>query len=811
MNDEFLPFDSPDAVVGFSDEIDDLVDAEIPDSLPVLPLRGVVVFPAAVVPLLVSRPASVRAVEEVMKGDRILALVAQKNGTQEEPSTNGLHQRGTVGRVLKTLQYPDGSVRILVQGIGRMELVDFPQVQPYLKARIRVLSEAVASAFDLDAMRSRLVNEFARFVDLTPHLPEELSVMAVNTADAARAGDLIAAHLSIAVEDKQEILASLDIRDRLTRLLAVIGREIQLLELGQKIQSDVQDELSKSQREFYLRQQMRAIQKELGDADPRNADIDALQQRVDEAEPPAAARKAAQRELERLRVIPIESAEHSVVRNYVEWIADLPWSKSTADNLDIPHARRVLDEDHYDLEKIKERILEFLAVRQLRRSPKGPILCFVGPPGTGKTSLGKSIARAMGREFIRVSLGGMRDESEIRGHRRTYIGSLPGRIIQGLKNAGSNNPVFMFDEIDKIGADFRGDPASALLEVLDPEQNDSFTDHFLDIPFDLSRVMFITTANLLEPIAPPLRDRMEVIELAGYTDVEKLEIARRHLIPKQIEENGISADQIVFTREGLLYLIHRYTKEAGLRNLEREIGSLCRKVARAVTEGATEVVVAGAEKIRSLLGAERFFPEVAERVDEPGVATGLVWTPMGGDIVFIEATKMQGTKGVLITGNLGDVMKESAQAALSHIRSRAARLGIVPGSFDDVDIHVHVPAGAVPKDGPSAGVTIATALTSLFAGRPVRHDLAMTGELTLRGKVLPVGGVKEKILGAKRAGISAVILPARNEKDLDEVPAHVRQSMTFHFVETVDEILELALEPAGQRAATAQVGSLPGR
>ncbi len=807
MNDEILQFDSPGETVGFDGDLD---AANIPEVLPVLPLRGVVVFPAAVVPLLVSRPASVRAVEIAMKGDRILAMVAQKDGKEIDPNTNGLHHRGTVGRVLKTLEYPDGSVRILVQGVMRFELIDFPQVQPYMKARIRLLAESDASAFDLEAMRSRLVNEFSRFVDLTPHLPDELSVLAMNTKGAARAGDLIAAHLSLANDEKQDLLASLDVRDRLTRLLALIAREIQLLELGQKIQSDVQDELSKSQREFYLRQQMRAIQKELGESDPRNSDIDALQQRVDEAEPSAQARQVAARELERLRVIPIESAEHSVVRNYVEWIADLPWSRSTADNLDIPHARRVLDEDHYNLEKIKERILEFLAVRQLRRSPKGPILCFVGPPGTGKTSLGKSIARAMGREFIRMSLGGMRDESEIRGHRRTYIGSLPGRIIQGLKNAKSNNPVFMFDEIDKIGVDFRGDPASALLEVLDPEQNNSFSDHFLDIPFDLSRVMFITTANLLEPIAPPLRDRMEVIELAGYTDIEKLEIARRHLIPKQIEENGITADQIVFTRDGLLHLIHRYTKEAGLRNLEREIGSLCRKVARAITEGATEIVVASPDKIRALLGPEKYFPEVVERVDEPGVATGLVWTPMGGDIVFIEATKMQGSKGVLITGNLGEVMKESAQAALSHIRSRAARLGIRQDSFDNIDIHVHVPAGAVPKDGPSAGVTIATALTSLFAGRPVRHDIAMTGELTLRGKVLPVGGVKEKILGAKRAGIHAVILPARNEKDLEEVPPHVRQSMTFHFVETVDEVLELALEPApvAAEAAAAQIRSL---
>jgi ATP-dependent Lon protease len=517
-------------------------------------------------------------------------------------------------------------------------------------------------------------------------------------------------------------------------------------------------------------------------------------------------RKAADNELERLRMIPVESAEHTVVRTYLEWIVNLPWSVSTEDNLDIPHARQVLDEDHYDLEKIKDRILEFLAVRKLKNDSKGPILCFVGPPGTGKTSLGRSVARALGRKFIRISLGGMRDEAEIRGHRRTYIGSLPGRIIQGLRTAASNNPVMIFDEIDKLGADFRGDPASAMLEVLDPEQNFTFQDHYLDVPFDLSKVLFITTANLLDPIPPPLRDRMEVIELAGYTDEDKLQIARRHLIPKQIKENGITPEHVVFTDEGLYFLIRRYTREAGLRNLEREIGSICRKVARGITEGKTESVVANPETIRALLGPERFFSEFAERTDEPGVAVGLVWTPMGGDIVFIEATKMSGKKGITVTGNLGDVMKESAQAALSHIRARAQRLGIPPDFFDNMDIHIHVPAGAVPKDGPSAGVTIATALTSLLTGRPVRHDVAMTGEITLRGKVLPVGGIKEKVLGAHRAGIKTLILPSRNEKDLEDVPATVRNELRFVFVDTIEQVLEHALEPPAaepRRAAAA--------
>jgi ATP-dependent Lon protease len=558
----------------------------------------------------------------------------------------------------------------------------------------------------------------------------------------------------------------------------------------------VQSELSKNQREFYLRQQMRAIQKELGEGDPRAVEVEELRRKMEEANLPEHALKAAESELDRLRMIPPESAEHSVVRTYIEWLVNLPWTRSTEDNLDIPHARAVLDEDHYDLEKIKERILEFLAVRKLKKDSKGPILCFVGPPGTGKTSLGRSIARAMGRKFVRLSLGGIRDEAEIRGHRRTYIGSLPGRIIQSLRQADSNNPLFMLDEIDKLGADFRGDPASALLEVLDPEQNNSFSDHYLDIPFDLSKVMFVTTGNLLDPIPPPLRDRMEVIELAGYTEEEKLEIAKRHIIPKQIVENGLSASQIVFTDEGLQHVIRYHTREAGLRNLEREIGTLCRKVARGITEGRTDPVTIDIARVSDMLGPERYFSEVAERTQGPGVAVGLAWTPMGGDIMFMESTKMAGKKGLILTGRLGDVMKESAQAALSYIRSRARQLGIAPDFFDTTDIHVHAPAGAVPKDGPSAGVTLAASLVSLLTGRPARHDIAMTGEITLRGKVLPVGGIKEKVLGARRAGINKVILPRRNEKDLEDIPEAIRQEMTFLFVDSIDDVLQYALEPA---------------
>jgi len=777
---------------------EDLSGINVPGELPLLPLRGVVIFPSAIVPLLISRGPSLKVVEEALAGDRMLAVTAQKNPEDESPPADGLYVRGTAGRILKMLKYPDGSVRILVQGLRRIEITEYLQTEPYFRIRLQPLNDIVESSQDLDAMQAHMVNQFAKFVSMIPYLPDELQVVAMNIKYSGKLTDLIASNLNISLEEKQDLLSTLDVRKRLEKLSAILNREIELLELGHKIQSQVQTELSKNQKEFYLRQQMRAIQKELGEGDGRDSEIEELRRKLEEANPPEAARKAAEAELERLRIIPVESAEHTVVRTYLEWIVNLPWSKSTEDNLDITHARQVLDEDHYDLEKIKDRILEFLAVRTLKKDSKGPILCFVGPPGTGKTSLGRSIARALGRKFVRLSLGGIRDEAEIRGHRRTYIGSLPGRIIQGLRNAGSNNPLFMFDEVDKLGMDFRGDPASALLEVLDPEQNNAFQDHYLDVPFDLSKVLFITTANLLDPIPPPLRDRMEVIELAGYTDEEKLQIARRHLIPKQFRENGIGEEQAVFPEDGLLHVIHHYTREAGLRNLEREIGSVCRKVARRVTEGKTDIVTATPEKIRELLGPERFFSEIAERTDEAGVATGLVWTPMGGDIVFIEATKMAGKKGLTLTGHLGEVMKESAQAAMSYTRARAHRLGIKPDFFENTDIHIHVPAGAVPKDGPSAGVTIATALVSLLTGRLVRHDIAMTGEITLRGKVLPVGGIKEKVLGAKRAGIATVILPKRNATDLEDVPDNIRKEMRFIFVESIDEVLEHALEPQHQ-------------
>jgi ATP-dependent Lon protease len=770
---------------------EDLSDIEIPDLLPVLPLRGVVVFPAAIAPLLISRQSSLKAVEHAVEHKRLIALLAQQNPEDEQPTVDKLHRRGTAARVLKLLRYPDGSVRILVQGIRRIEVSEFVQEEPFLEARAAELADTNTAG--IEAPRTHLTAQFSKFVSLNPHLPDELQMVVMNIEEPGKVADLVASNLNIHLAEKQELLAIVDVGERIERLTGILNREIELLELGNKIHSDVQSELTRNQREFYLRQQLRAIQKELGEGDSRTAEIDELIAKMEKAQLPEKARKAAEHEIDRLRMIPPESAEHSVVRTYIEWLVNLPWAVSTEDNLDIAHARAVLDEDHYDLEKIKERILEFLAVRRLKNDSRGPILCFVGPPGTGKTSLGRSIARAMGRKFVRMSLGGMRDEAEIRGHRRTYIGSLPGRIVQNLRNAESNNPLFVLDEIDKLGSDFRGDPASAMLEVLDPEQNNSFQDHYLDVPFDLSKVMFVTTANVLDTIPPPLRDRMEVIELAGYTEEDKIEIARRHVIPKQIAENGLTDANIHFAEDGIVHVIRHYTREAGLRNLEREIGSLCRKVARNVTEGNVEPVTIDAARVREMLGAERYFSEVAERTGEPGVAVGLAWTPMGGDIMFIEATKMAGKKGLTLTGHLGDVMKESAQAALSWIRSRAGQLGIAPDFFDNTDLHVHVPAGAVPKDGPSAGITLAVALTSLLTNRAVRHDLAMTGEITLRGKVLPVGGIKEKVLGARRAGIDTVILPKRNEKDLEDIPPHIRSEMRFLFVEKMEEVLAHAL------------------
>jgi ATP-dependent Lon protease len=772
---------------------EDVAAVDIPPVLPVLPLRGLVIFPGQIHPFLVSRASSLKLIENLPGPKSVIALATQKNPEEEQPEAEGLFTRGTAVRILKMLRYPDHSVRVLVQGLARIELLDFTQREPYFVARVGRLMDTVAPSKELDALQAHVASQFSKFVSLVPYLPDELQVMAMNIRGAGRLADLVASYIKIAVEEEQDLLSTLDVKARLEKLSSILNREIELLELGHKIQGQVQTELTKNQREFYLRQQLKAIQKELGEGDPRSAEIEDLQRKVEAANMPEAARQAADKELERLRMIPPESAEHTVVRTYLDWLISMPWAVSTEDNLDIAHARAILDEDHYDLEKIKERILEFLAVRKLKKTTKGPILCFVGPPGTGKTSLGRSIARAMGRKFQRLSLGGIHDEAEIRGHRRTYIGSLPGRIIQGLRNAGSNNPLFILDEVDKLGTDFRGDPASALLEVLDPEQNNTFVDHYLDVPVDLSNVLFLTTANVLDTIPHALRDRMEVLELPGYTDEEKVQIAQRHLIPKQLNENGLGEYKIEFTPPALMEIIRSYTREAGLRNLEREIGRICRKIARGLTEGEAVPERVDTESLSRYLGPPKFFSEAAERTQDPGVATGMVWTPNGGDILFIESTRMAGQKGLTLTGSLGDVMKESAQAALSYIRSRAERLGIAPDFFDKADLHVHVPAGGIPKDGPSGGVTIAASLASLLTGRPVRPDVAMTGEITLRGKVLPVGGIKEKVLAARRAGIHTVILPRRNERDLEDIAPELRQELEFVFVDTVDEVLNTAL------------------
>src|ERR1700678_1488705 len=782
---------------------EDLSKVEIPDILPVLPLRGIVIFPSQIHPFLVSRPSSLKLIEECGQTNKVIALAAQKNPEDEQPTPEGLFQSGTAVSIVKMLRYPDQSVRVLVQGLARIELGEFTQRDPFFLAHVKRLVEPVSSDKEIDALHAHLVSLFSKFVSLVPYLPDELQVMAMKVKEASRLADMVASYLKIPIEEAQDLLATFDVRARLEKLIAILGREIEMLELGHKIQSQVQTELNKNQREYYLRQQLKAIQKELGEGDPRSSEVEEIEKKIEEAKMSPEARKVADKELERLKMIPPESAEHTVVRTYLDWLVSLPWGISTEDNLDIRHARQVLDEDHYDLEKIKERILEFLAVRKLKNDTKGPILCFVGPPGTGKTSLGKSIARALGRKFVRLSLGGIRDEAEIRGHRRTYIGSLPGRIIQGLRNAGSNNPLFILYEVDKLGMDFRGDPASALLEVLDPEQNNTFADHYLDVPFDLSKVLFLTTANMLDPVPHALRDRMEVLELPGYTEEEKLQIVQRHLIPKQLIENGLGDQKIEFSEEALREIIYSYTREAGLRNLEREIARVCRKIARSITEGETAPAVVSGDDVQKYLGAPKFFSEVAERTQEPGVATGLAWTPNGGEIMFIESTRMSGQKGLNLTGSLGDVMKESAQAALSYVRTHAAALGIAPDFYDKSDIHVHVPAGAIPKDGPSGGVTIAASLASLLSGRPVRSDVAMTGEITLRGKVLPVGGIKEKVLAARRAGIKTIILPRRNERDLEDIQPEVRKELEMIFVDTVDEVIKHALRDGEAANATA--------
>ena len=769
---------------------------ELPSVLPVLPLRDTVVFPDTMVPLTIGQERSIRLIDDVLAGDRLLVLVTSKDPQVEVPGPDLLYDVGTVGLAHKMVKLPDGTMRILVQGLQRVRLEEFTQEHPYLVARTSKLEDVVRPGKELEALRASLLNVFSKIVSLVPYLPEELEMAAANVEDPGALAFLIASTMRIKTEEKQQLLEESDVEKRLRALVAILTRELDVLELGSKIQSDVRGEIDRSQREYFLRQQLKAIQQELGETDEHQKEINELRQKLDELDLPDEVDRAARRELERLENISPQSAEYPVVRTYLDWIISLPWKVSSEDNLDINHAREILDRDHYDLEKVKERILEFLAVRKLKSDLHGPILCFVGPPGVGKTSLGKSIAEAMGRKFERISVGGVRDEAEIRGHRRTYVGAMPGIIIRAIRDAGTNNPLFMIDEIDKTGADWRGDPASALLEVLDPEQNRTFRDHYLDLPFDLSRVLFITTANQLEPIPAPLRDRMEIIQLSGYTIEEKLHIARNYLVPRQVEANGLRPGQVRFRDDALVEIITGYTREAGVRNLEREIGSVCRKLAREVAEspnGSRRRFTVTAKKVRELLGRPRVYPEVKRRTSDPGVATGLAWTPVGGDILFVEATAMPGTGKVTVTGQLGDVMRESAQAALSYVRAHARDLGVDDDYFQSHDIHVHVPAGAIPKDGPSAGVTMATALCSLVTGTPVSSEVAMTGEITLSGQVLPVGGIKEKVLAAQRAGIRTVVLPSRNLPDLEDVPEHLREEMTFVPVDRVEQVWEAAM------------------
>jgi ATP-dependent Lon protease len=771
----------------------------VPDILPILPLRGTVLFPHAVVPLAAGRASSVRLIEDAVQAGRMVGAVTQRDPGQDAPGRDGLHDVGTVAVIHRVLKQQDGTLRLVTQGLQRFRLLEIVEDAPYLRARVESITEDEPLAdVELEALKRSATSLFQKVVALSPTLPDELATAVAGTEAATTLADLIAAALpNLAVPLKQELLETVDVRARLQKLVAALGKEAEVLELGSKIQSEIQSEMSKTQREYYLREQLKAIQKELGESDDRTQEIESLRQKIEDAGMPDEPRREAMRELDRLAKMSPAAAEYTVARTYIDWLVAMPWKTETTDAVDLGRARTVLDEDHDGLEKVKDRILEYLAVKKVKPDGKDPIVCFVGPPGVGKTSLGRSIARALGRKFHRISLGGMRDEAEIRGHRRTYIGALPGQIVQALRRTGTKNPVLMLDEIDKLGMDFRGDPASALLEVLDPEQNAAFRDHYLDVPFDLSRVLFLTTANIVDTVPPPLRDRMEVIHLAGYTEEEKAQIALHHLVPKQAHAHGITMDgDVTFTPEGLRFLVRRYTREAGVRNLEREIASLCRKVARRRAEGVTEPVLVTPDLIMSFLGAPRFeFEELEERTRVPGVAVGLAWTPAGGDVLFVEATRMTGSRTLTLTGQLGDVMKESAQAALSWIRSHAVEVGLASDFWETSDIHIHVPAGAIPKDGPSAGVTMVTALASLLADRPVRAALAMSGEISLSGRVLPVGGIKEKVLAAHRAGVERVILPRRNERNLvEDVPATVRAAMTFHLVDSVDEVLRLALE-----------------
>jgi ATP-dependent Lon protease len=800
-------------------EIEGDEELTVPDELAILPLRGVVVYPVTFQALSVGQPRSIRLVDDATVGKEMIGLVASRDAEIEEPGPEDVYEVGVAATIHRMIKAPDGTIRLLVQGAERIEIEEWTESEPYLRARVKTRPDDVEESLEVEALMRNAVDLLRRLVSLVSQLPDELLMAALNLDDPRQLVYFIATNIRMEIPEAQSILEIDSVREKLLKLTAIITKELEVLELGRKIQTEAQSEMEKMQRDYFLREQLKAIKKELGEEDEQTVEVEEYRTKIAQAGMPEEAQKEALRELSRLEKMPPQAAEYSVIKTYLDWLTDMPWQVATEDQLDIAHARQVLDEDHYDLEDIKERILEYLAVRklklerseereqeetidQIREEREGVILCFVGPPGTGKTSLGRSIARALGRKFLRMSLGGMRDEAEIRGHRRTYIGAMPGRIIQGLKRVGTKNPVFMLDEIDKVGADWRGDPSSALLEVLDPEQNRDFRDHYLDVPFDLSQVMFVTTANMLSPVPAPLRDRMEILELDGYTVEEKVRIAQQYLLPRQIRENSLRPEEIAFEDDAVRAIIRDYTREAGVRNLERQIGTVCRKVATKAAEEEDVSVHVQPEDLVGYLGKPKFYYECAERTELPGVATGLVWTPTGGDITFIEATKMTGSKRLILTGKLGDVMKESAQAAVSYVRSKAGDLGIDEEVFAKSDLHIHVPAGAVPKDGPSAGVTMATALVSLLSDRPVKADVAMTGEITLRGQVLPVGGIKQKVLGAARVGIDTVILPQRNEADLEDIPDEVREQMTFIFAERVDDVFSIALrDGTGESAA----------
>ena len=772
-------------------------EIEIPQSLPVLPIRDIVVFPYMILPLFVGREMSIKAIEHSLSTNKMIMLIAQKDLNAENPSPSDLYNVGTVGLIMRMLKLPDGRVKVLVQGLRKAKAVKFLKEEPFFTAAIEKITDTQPEeiTIETEAIMRTVKEQIDKTVSLGKTILPDIMIVIENLEDPGKLADLIASNIVLKTEQAQEVLEITEPAQRLKKVSEILSREIELLTVQQKIQTEVRGEIDKNQREYFLREQLKAIQKELGDIDERSEEIKEFKKKILEVKMPEKVQKEAEKQLKRLEKMHPDSAEAGTVRTYLEWMVELPWSKQTKDNLDIKAAKKVLDDDHYDLEKVKERILEYLSVRKLRKEKmKGPILCFIGPPGVGKTSLGKSIARSLGREFVRMSLGGVRDEAEIRGHRRTYVGALPGRMIQGIKTAGTNNPVFMLDEIDKIGMDFRGDPSSALLEVLDPEQNNTFVDHYLTVPFDLSRVMFITTGNLVDTIPNPLRDRMEIIYLSGYTSEEKLGIAINYLIPKQLEEHGITDKVLKIADSAVLTIISQYTREAGVRNLEREIANLCRKVAKKIAEGKQKNFLITSRNLHKFLGIPKYLLEEEMEKDEVGVSTGLAWTESGGDIIYVEATTMRGKGSLTLTGQLGDVMKESAQAALSYVRSKAKSLGIKDEVFSKTDIHIHVPAGATPKDGPSAGITMATAIASALTGNPVRKDFAMTGEVTLRGRVLPIGGLKEKALAAKRMGIKHIVIPKRNKKDLEDIPKYVKKDLTFIFADTMDDVLKAALK-----------------